>query len=120
MENPDTNALEICNVINHCNAINNIFTCKLLFRRSLCMLYLMRQSAISPLTYPRLVKLLQPCFSDKGSNSRIEEERAYRYFLKYIKEVTGMCCINVSLIYIVVYNRLDVNIIFNSVCCVAI
>jgi hypothetical protein len=54
-----------------------------------CLLFLFRQSAVSPLTYPRLVRLLNPNFSEVGSNRRMLEEKAYRYLLKYMKEVAG-------------------------------
>ena len=54
-----------------------------------CLLFLFRQSAVSPLTYPRLVRLLNPNFSEVGSNRRMLEEKAYRLLLKYMKEVSG-------------------------------
>lgn len=42
-----------------------------------------------PLMYPRVVKLLQARFSEEGSNIRAEEEKVYRTFINYLKEVSG-------------------------------
>ena len=33
MENPDTNSLEICNGVNHCNAIDNSFTAHVVIQK---------------------------------------------------------------------------------------
>ena len=54
-----------------------------------CLLFLFRQSAVTSITYPRLVRLLSPNFSEVGSNRRMLEEKAYRCLLKYMKEVAG-------------------------------
>ncbi|CAB4025573.1 G2 M phase-specific E3 ubiquitin- ligase [Paramuricea clavata] len=65
------------------------FGLPLLVKWRRCLLFLFRQSAVSPLTYPRLVRLLNPNFSEVGSNRRMLEEKAYRYLLKYMKEVAA-------------------------------
>ncbi|CAB3995475.1 G2 M phase-specific E3 ubiquitin- ligase [Paramuricea clavata] len=39
------------------------------------------KTAVSSITYPRLVKILKPTFNEQGSNRRIQEEMAYRYLL---------------------------------------
>ena len=52
-------------------------------------MFSLRNTAVSDVTYPRLVKLFTPIFSLEGSNKRIEEERSYRLFLNYLKEVEG-------------------------------
>ena len=52
-------------------------------------MFLLRNTAVSDITYPRLVKLFTPIFSLQGSNKRIEEERSYRLFLNYLKEVAA-------------------------------
>jgi len=44
---------------------------------------------VRPLMYPRVVKLLQARFSEEGSNSRVDEDKVYRTFLNYLKEVSG-------------------------------
>ncbi|KAK3749365.1 hypothetical protein QZH41_010356, partial [Actinostola sp. cb2023] len=52
-----------------------------------CLKYLLRKSAVHPMTYPKLVRLLKPDFSEEGTNARTREERSYRLFLNYLKEV---------------------------------
>ncbi|XP_028403172.1 uncharacterized protein LOC114525912 [Dendronephthya gigantea] len=61
------------------------------------MLFLLRRTAYHPLTYPRIVKILAPKFSEQGSNKRMKENRAYRLFLNYVKEVAAGRRENVSL-----------------------
>jgi hypothetical protein len=61
-----------------------------LIKRRPELLYLLRKSSVSPPTYPRLAKLFKPTFREPGTNGRILEEKSYRYFLKYMKEVAGM------------------------------
>lgn len=51
--------------------------------------FLFRKTAVLPMTYPKLVKLLDPIFSDEASNRRQREERTYRLFLNYLKEVSA-------------------------------
>lgn len=52
-------------------------------------MFLLRKTAVRPLMYPRLVKLLKARFSEEGSNSRLEEEKIYRTFINYLKEVSA-------------------------------
>ena len=52
-------------------------------------MYLLRPTAVADVTYPGLVKLLRPIFSPEGSNRQIQEEKTYRLFLNYLKEVAG-------------------------------
>ncbi|CAH3153862.1 unnamed protein product, partial [Pocillopora meandrina] len=49
--------------------------------------FLFRKTAVLPMTYPKLVKLLDPNFSDEATNRRQREEKTYRLFLNYLKEV---------------------------------
>ncbi|CAH3129340.1 unnamed protein product, partial [Pocillopora meandrina] len=51
--------------------------------------FLFRKTAVLPMTYPKLVKLLDPIFSDEATNQRHREERTYRLFLNYLKEVSA-------------------------------
>nr|XP_058969518.1 uncharacterized protein LOC131795926 [Pocillopora verrucosa] len=51
--------------------------------------FLFRKTAVLPMTYPKLVKLLDPIFSDEATNQRQREERTYRLFLNYLKEVSA-------------------------------
>ena len=44
---------------------------------------------VVPLSKVKLIKLLQPRFSEEGSNQRQQENSVYRTFLEYFKEVTG-------------------------------
>ncbi|XP_044165716.1 uncharacterized protein LOC122949746 [Acropora millepora] len=60
-----------------------------LVNRKPCLVFLLRKTAVRPLMYPRLVKLLKARFSEEGSNSRLEEEKIYRTFINYLKEVSG-------------------------------
>ena len=57
--------------------------------RKLPLMLLLRRTAVQPLLYPHLVKLLKARFSEGGSNSRVEEEKIYRNFINYLKEVSG-------------------------------
>ncbi|XP_028401093.1 uncharacterized protein LOC114524162 [Dendronephthya gigantea] len=61
----------------------------LLIMRRPILIYLFRRTAVSPMTYPKIVKLMKPNFSEEGSNRRILEEQSYRHFLKYCKEVAA-------------------------------
>lgn len=58
------------------------------FTRSLVW-WLFRKTAVLPLTYAKLVKLLEPIYSEQGTSRRQQEERTYRLFLNYLKEVAG-------------------------------
>ncbi|CAB4029344.1 G2 M phase-specific E3 ubiquitin- ligase, partial [Paramuricea clavata] len=53
------------------------------------LMYLLRRTACHPLTYPRMVRLFTPRFSEEGSNVRLKEERTYRLYLNYLKEVAA-------------------------------
>ena len=50
---------------------------------------LVRPTAHVPLTYSRVAKLFPPKFSEIGSNRRLKEEVAFRFFLNYLEEVAG-------------------------------
>ena len=56
--------------------------------------FLKRSTVTQKLTYPKLAKLLQPRFSEQGSNTRTLEDATYRNFLNYMKEVAGNCNYN--------------------------
>ncbi|XP_067027133.1 uncharacterized protein [Acropora muricata] len=58
-----------------------------LFHEKPCLVFLFRKTAVLPLTYAKLVKLLEPIFSEQGTSRRQQEERTYRLFLNYLKEV---------------------------------
>ncbi|XP_020601636.1 uncharacterized protein LOC110040706 [Orbicella faveolata] len=60
-----------------------------LVNRKPCFIFLLRKTAVRPLMYPRVVKLLHAHFSVEGSNSRAEEEKVYRTFINYLREVSG-------------------------------
>lgn len=47
---------------------------------------------VVPLSKVKLIKLLQPRFSEEGSNQRQQENSVYRTFLEYFKEVTVSVC----------------------------
>ena len=50
---------------------------------------------VVPLTKVKLIKLLQPHFSEEESNQRQQENSVYRTFIEYFKEVTGeRVCLN--------------------------
>ncbi|XP_044184710.1 uncharacterized protein LOC114947803 [Acropora millepora] len=51
------------------------------------LIFLFRKTAVLPITYPKLVKLLEAIFSEMGTNRRQQEERTYQLFLSYLKEV---------------------------------
>ncbi|XP_068723494.1 uncharacterized protein [Montipora capricornis] len=53
------------------------------------LIFLFRKTAVLPMTYPKLVKLLEAVFSEMGTNRRQQEERTYRLFLNYLKEVSA-------------------------------
>ncbi|XP_015757106.1 PREDICTED: uncharacterized protein LOC107336547 [Acropora digitifera] len=54
-----------------------------------CLVFLLRKTAVVPLTKAKLIKLLRPRFSEEGSNQRQQENSVYRTFLEYLKEVTA-------------------------------
>ncbi|XP_068689840.1 uncharacterized protein [Montipora foliosa] len=60
-----------------------------LFHGKPCLVFLFRKTAVLPLTYAKLVKLLEPMFSKQGTSRRQQEERTYRLFLNYLKEVAA-------------------------------
>ena len=51
---------------------------------------------VVPLSKVKLIKLLQPRFSEEGSNQRQQENSVYRTFLEYFKEVTVSVCADES------------------------
>ena len=60
-----------------------------LIKRKPCLVFLLRKTAVVPLTKAKLIKLLRPRFSEEGSNQRQQENSVDRIFLEYLKEVTG-------------------------------
>lgn len=62
-----------------------------LLNRKPSLLFLFRKTAVLPMTYPKLVKLLDLIFSDEATNRRQREEQTYGLFLNYLKEVSGNC-----------------------------
>lgn len=60
-----------------------------LFLRKPSLLFLFRKTALLPMTYPKLVKLTDPIFSDETTNQRQREEQTYRLFLNYLKEASA-------------------------------
>ncbi|CAG2213685.1 unnamed protein product [Mytilus edulis] len=49
-------------------------------------LHLLRPSSV-PLTLKSVLLILKPSFSEKGSNTRIQEDRAYSAFVRYVRSV---------------------------------
>jgi hypothetical protein len=60
-----------------------------LLRRKSCLGYMFRKTAVAPMTYLKLVTIFQITFSEEGTNAIIREEKSYRLFLNYLKEVAG-------------------------------
>lgn len=52
-------------------------------------LHLFRPSDASALTVKKLVHLLNPSFSDEGSNARKHQKEVYNAFVRYIREVSA-------------------------------
>jgi len=59
------------------------------FKLALCASY-------AKLTADDMFKMLQPTFSEAGTNNRNIENRLYSWFRNYIQDLEGTICINVS------------------------
>jgi hypothetical protein len=54
----------------------------------------MQSSSSDELTVNKLLSTLNVMFSEEGSNNRLGEEKAYKSFVKYVREVYGMHRLN--------------------------
>jgi len=58
-------------------------------RRKQEMVFLLRSSCEKSISLRKLMLLLTPVFSERGSNKRSAEDESYKIFVNYLRDVTG-------------------------------